>query len=142
MNSPLLLSLQRTCLLHFSPGRAAVPDGIGMTPRLHLNSLQVFAWYWPPILFVALLSTLVCLYHAYLVVRSLSTHSPAMECQAAFSLGVGLPSRQLGRSFSLGTSACTCCHALNPFLKKLCREAALLCKQAVPRQDILCFIVK
>ncbi|KAK9825471.1 hypothetical protein WJX81_006786 [Elliptochloris bilobata] len=31
--------------------------------------LQVMAWYWPPILTVALLSTLVCLYHAYLVPR-------------------------------------------------------------------------
>lgn len=35
-----------------------------------MHSLQVAAWYWPPVLFVAGLSVLVCLYQAYLVVRA------------------------------------------------------------------------
>jgi len=32
--------------------------------------LQVAAWYWPPVVTVAAIGVLVCLYHVYLVVRA------------------------------------------------------------------------
>ncbi len=32
--------------------------------------MQVAAWYWPPVVTVAAIGVLVCLYHVYLVVRA------------------------------------------------------------------------